>query len=176
VPSAAEPYVFSANSAYGDPKINGVKRVSYRGNTTLPAAARDFSSMMVVDTLIGNEDRFPGGNTFFRSVTTTHHEDGNTVNFDQARLYSLDNEAAFKGRGPASTFSAKDLKDRVFRFERQLIDKLRTLAADNAALLEIADNDSANAEFVRSGIGLVLEQVEHSGERCAADAEFFPRQ
>ena len=75
-PGQGDGFQFSARSAYGDPKLQGARRVAYRGDTSLLKASRDFSNIMAVDVLIGNQDRFPGGNAFFRSATTSFAQDG----------------------------------------------------------------------------------------------------
>lgn len=172
-PAADDDFWYHARSAYGHPKVPGARRVSYDGATSLLDAARDFSSMMVIDTLIGNEDRFPGGNTFFRSVTTSYTTEGDRVVFDEVRLFSLDNEAAFKGASPASTHSTKDLKDHVSRFDAELLAGIERLAADPAALQRITDGNAHLTGFVRGGIEIVLEHAEQAAARCGADRATF---
>ncbi len=172
-PTADDAFWYHARSAYGDPKLPGARRVIYDGATSLLEAARDFSSMMVVDTLIGNEDRFPGGNTFFRSVTTSYQTEGDRVVFDDVRLFSLDNEAAFKGRTPDATHSAKDLKAHVSRFDAHLLAGIERLAADPTRLERITDGNEHLTTFIRGGIEIVLEQAERAAARCGTDAATF---
>lgn len=172
-PQADESFTYYARSAYGNPKPAGAGRVRYMGNTTLRQAARDFSNMMVVDTLIGNEDRFPGGNLFFRSVSTSYTNSEDGIVFDDVRLYSLDNEAAFKGRSPGATHSARDLENFLWRFDAEMIAELRRLAEDSERLDRITDNDTRLADFIRAGIQIVLEQYAAAVASCgAAKAEF----
>lgn len=172
-PLADDVFNYSARSAFGNPKPAGAGRVRYSGQTTLPDAARDFSNMMVVDALIGNEDRFPGGNIFFRSVTTRFIEKDGRYRFDDVRLYSLDNEAAFKGRGPLSTHAAKDLQAFLWRFDANMIAKLRVLVDDTAKLNSITEGDEKLSAFIREGAKLVLGQHAAAESRCTSDmAEF----
>jgi hypothetical protein len=173
-PSAADEFRYYARSAYGDPGIPGTRRAPYVGTTSLLRAARDFSNMMVVDVLIGNEDRFPGGNLFFRSVTTAYSLADGTVTFDDARLFSLDNEAAFKARGPSSTHAARDLENHVSRFDQAMIEDLRALAADPARLAAISDGNEAVVAFIREGMGIVLERHAAAGRRCGEEMALFP--
>ena len=172
-PTADDGFEFSARSAYGNPKPSGAHRVPYRGETRLLQASRDFSNMMVIDTLIGNEDRFPGGNTFFRSVTTSFVEDGDDVVFENVRLFSLDNEAAFKTDSAASTHAARDLKKYVSRFDGEVIAKLRRLAGDDSALVQLTDGDERLARFIGEGIQIVLEAFAAAEARCGAGNATF---
>ncbi len=172
-PTADDPFVYFARSAYGHPKPDGAGRVRYSGTASLLDAARDFSNMMVIDVLIGNEDRFPGGNLFFRSVTTSYTEEDGQFRFADARVYSLDNEASFKGRGPSSTHAARDLKNHVWRFDADMLARLRRLAEDDRQLADITDNDASLIEFIRSGIGIVLEQHAAAVAQCGEDMARF---
>ncbi len=172
-PEENDAFEFYAKSAYGDPKIPGERRVEYRGDTRLLNAAKDFSNMMVIDTLIGNEDRFPGGNTFFRSVTTNADEFQGGFKFENVRIFSLDNEAAFKGRGPASTHSARDLTQQVSRFDDDMIAKLRRLAADADTLDRLTDGHEELAAFVREGVQVVFDHVATMQEKCGEEATAF---
>ena len=172
-PGDKESFEFYARSAYGDPKIPASRRVKYSGQSTLSAVSRDFSNMMVIDTLIGNEDRFPGGNMFFRSVTTSPAEADDAFVFENVRLFSLDNEAAFKGRSPASTHSARDLKQHVSRFDSDKIAKLQRLADDQATLDRMTDGHEELTAFIRDGIRLVLEHVSEAQEQCGREKASF---
>lgn len=172
-PKADDVFEFSARSAYGNPKPAGARRVPYRGDSSLMQASRDFSNMMVIDTLIGNEDRFPGGNTFFRSVTTSYVHDGDQVIFENVRLFSLDNEAAFKTDSAASTHAARDLKKHVSRFDGEMVAKLRRLAGDPAALEKLTDGDERLTDFIREGIQIVLEAYAEAEARCGKDMATF---
>lgn len=171
-PDAADSFVYEARSAYGNPGIRGMRRVPYSGITTLLQATRDFSNMMVIDTLIGNEDRFPGGNMFFRSVNHAYEQQDGKITYDNVRLYSLDNEAAFKGASPSGTHAAHDLQKHVSRFDAELLAALQRIAADDAELGEIADGDAGRMAFLRSGLQTVVAQYQRSHERCGDDAEF----
>ena len=129
--------------------------------------------MMVIDALIGNEDRFPGGNTFFRSVSTSYDEKDGAIVFDDVRLFSLDNEAAFKGRGPASTYAARDLERYLSRFDGRIMERLESLSKDSATLERIAGGDASRIAFMREGIEIVLERYAAATARCGDDAARF---
>lgn len=172
-PQPGDRFQFYARSAYGDPKIPGARRVRYLGDTSLLDAARDFSTMMAIDVLIGNEDRFPGGNAFFRSTSTSHVRDGDAIVFDDARLFSLDNEAAFKAASAASTHAARDLKNHVSRFDGDLMAKLQRLVADADALARITDGAQRLTAFIREGIQLVVDHHEEARAACGDVAASF---
>lgn len=172
-PGASDAFRYYARSAYGHPPIAGQQRVPYSGTTKLLDAARDFSNMMVIDTLIGNEDRFPGGNLFFRSVTTSYRVTAGTVVFDDVRLFSLDNEAAFKGSTPASTHAARDLNNHLSRFDGELIAALERLAEDPERLAAITDGDGVLNAFILAGIRHVLDRHAEARRRCGPDMAVF---
>ena len=172
-PRSTTRFQYYARSAYGDPAIPGTSRVPYQGTTDLLTATKDFSKMMVIDTLIGNEDRFPGGNTFFRSVTMEFVNNQGNIVFEKVRLFSLDNEAAFKGHSPASTHSARDLKKYVWRFDAAMISNLRRLAGDPQALGRITDRNEDLAGFIRQGIQIAIEQYSEAESKCGQEMATF---
>ncbi len=172
-PGQSDGFQFSARSAYGDPKLQGARRVAYRGDTSLLQASRDFSNMMAVDVLIGNEDRFPGGNAFFRSATTSFAQDGDAVVFEDVRLFSLDNEAAFKSQSPSSTHAARDLKKYVSRFDAEVLARLQRLAADDEALERISDGSERLKDFLLEGIQIVIDHAAESEAACGRDRARF---
>jgi hypothetical protein len=116
-------FSYEATSKYGSPKV-GSGATKYRGASTIGEAARDFSNMMVMDALIGNDDRFPGGNVHFRTRNETARIEGGEVVFEEARLFSLDNEAAFKRY--LGSVAHRDLK-RIKRFDTRMLDRLEEL-------------------------------------------------
>ena len=172
-PQNGDGFQFYARSAYGDPKLPGTRRVAYRGDTDLGQATRDFSNMMAVDVLIGNDDRFPGGNAFFRSVATSFVQDGDAVVFENVRLFSLDNEAAFKSDSAAATHAARDLQKYVTRFDADLIAKLRRLAADADALVRVTDGNERLTAFILEGIQIVFDRYEAAQAKCGDDGASF---
>lgn len=172
-PAGEDAFRYQALSAFGHPQMPGKRRVSYYGNARLHDAARDFSNMMVVDALLGNEDRFPGGNLFFRSVTNAYAIEGGSVAFDQARLFSLDNEAVFKGTSPDSTHAARDLRQYVTRFDAQMIDRLQELHDDETRLARVVDGSHDLVAFIRAGIDGVLAGYRSAVSRCGAEDAVF---
>ena len=97
---------------------------------------------------------------------------GNIV-FEKVRLFSLDNEAAFKGRSPASTHSAQDLKKYVWRFDAAMISNLRRLAGDPQALGRITDRNEDLAGFIRQGIQIAIEQYSEAESKCGQEMATF---
>ncbi len=78
-------------------KPDNCKSATYTGDIELAGLARDLSDMLVMDVLNANEDRFPGANVHFKSLTTTREVKTCEFDFGESRLYSLDNGATFKG-------------------------------------------------------------------------------
>lgn len=173
LPEPSDAFTYSARSAYGDPALPGKKQTTYRGTTSLNAAARDFSNMMVVDTLIGNEDRFPGGNLFFGSQSRTYQVTDGAVVFEAVRLFSLDNEAAFMGAKPGSTHAARDLGDHVSRFDTAMMERLKALAGDPPKLLSIASGDQRRARFMQQAAAVVISRFEEAQATCDPGAASF---
>ncbi|MFH1223288.1 MAG: hypothetical protein V1647_02970 [Pseudomonadota bacterium] len=83
------------------------------GTGYLDQMTRDMSSIMLLDAVIGNSDRFPGGNLHFKVTGKT------------ARLFSLDNGAVLK----PNDFIGFEMLDEfgVSRFVKKHVDKLRQL-------------------------------------------------
>ncbi len=172
-PQSSESFRFYAYSSYGNPAITDNERTRYVGVTNLAQAAQDFSNMMVVDTLIGNEDRFPGGNLFFRSESKAYETSDGAIIFDRARLFSLDNEAAFKSARAASTYAARDFVALVTRFDTDLIDRVRALSEDDEALAAITDGDEQLTDFIREGAAIVLKHHAEAVARCGQAMAHF---
>lgn len=84
-----------------------------QGNGYIDQMAKDMSTMMLIDAVMCNRDRFPGGNVHF------------IANNGTARLFSLDNGAVLK---PEDTTGLDTLKKSgVSRFLKKSIIKLREL-------------------------------------------------
>ena len=166
-----------------------------RGNSEFEAVLRDFSNMLVVDMLIGNEDRFPphhkqGGNVFFRSTTETSRDDAQNPgwkDFDSARFFSLDNDYAFVN---SQSPSHHDFFKYVKRFDRAFIKQLAELqkklqasvqknsvATDFKYLnFEITLKDGKKkmsaAAYVLDNINQVLKRVSELATECV-DEELY---
>ena len=123
-------FLYYSATKYGSPDNESIRSlndiVRYRGvEDSYKNAARDFSNMMVMDAVIGNDDRFPGGNLHFRGVDggySLNHK--RHVVFENVRLFSLDNESALRG---GSSVGMRDLQTFVTRFDKEFIDKLKLL-------------------------------------------------
>ncbi|MEI6079739.1 MAG: hypothetical protein WCQ53_03770 [bacterium] len=81
------------------------------GYTHIDDLAHDMSSIMLLDAVMGNNDRFPGGNVHFRIITGK-----------DARLFSLDNGAVLKPKDKTALNILKDLG--ITRFVKQYVDRL----------------------------------------------------
>jgi len=103
---------------------NSKNKVKFRGSNTLMRIAEDFSTIMLFDMILGNEDRFPGANLHFMDTDFNRETYGGTVNAGRIRLFSLDNGATLR-RG--NTHGKIDFKDYVSRFDRKVYDSLVTI-------------------------------------------------
>jgi hypothetical protein len=141
--------------------------------------------MMVIDALVGNDDRFPGGNLHIRSRYCTHEvgDDGTAVDFGDTRLFSLDNGATFRGSGPSHAMM--DLKRYVTRFDRDMVrrlEDLREILAGEGELpeeLNFLDFRTQRAgipakDFLLRNIDEVLDHVRRCAghKQCGAQAFF----
>jgi len=78
-------------------KPDRCKSATYNGRLNEWQMARDLSDIMVVDVLASNEDRFPGANIEFKSLSGVKETSDCVFDFGESRLFSLDNGATFKG-------------------------------------------------------------------------------
>lgn len=92
------------------------------GYVYIDELAKDLSSMILIDTLLSNRDRFPGGNVHFRAVTDDIKIKEKEKIFMIARLFSLDNGAMLK-----DVNNLKELKYNISRFNKSHIEKLKKL-------------------------------------------------
>jgi hypothetical protein len=92
------------------------------GYVYLDELAKDLSSIILLDAILSNRDRFPGGNVHFRSVTKDVKIKEKEKIFPIARLFSLDNGAMLK-----NVSNLKNLKYNVSRFNKNHIEKLKEL-------------------------------------------------
>ena len=99
----------------------------YVADTTYFDLARDVSSMIVIDALTGQHDRWPGANIHFRLFSGRRFRKVRHKRFvgGPARLFCLDNGATFQYPSRSIT----TLRTYVSRFDRRLIARLADLAA-----------------------------------------------
>jgi len=100
---------------------------TYKGIIDQDLLARDLSDLLVMDVLNANEDRFPGANVEFKSISGDVKEPKNCVfDFGRSRLFSLDNGGTFKGAAHRSWSDlTKNLK--LSRFNRRTYLRLKAL-------------------------------------------------
>jgi len=166
-------------------------RGTHRGRIRAHVLARDLSNYMLMDALMGQNDRFAGANLHFQSTTSQVTEAGVRNNdpiweMGDVRLLALDNGAALRGRVGAGI---RDLRGtivagtRVERFDRQVVERLRGLsrramgrycetspfedeAAAIWAYLGVADAEAASAQhFLVEVLDYIDELEERYGDR-----------
>lgn len=185
-------FEYYSQSRYGHPSSKdlgrgGGKLVTYRGHgNEYKQAASDFSNMMLIDAIMANNDRFPGGNIHFRPIDGLWTEEGSEIVFQQSRLFSLDNESAFRQR---INYAMIDFKKYVSRFDPTLItklkelkDKLESLETNNPLPQEFRYLEFRTKEtkepalpFILKNINTILELV-HSYEvnpDCGYSSTYF---
>lgn len=84
---------------------------------------KDFSSMLLVDAVLGNRDRFPGGNVHFTPVNIdkVRHK-GKKINFNESNLISIDNGAVLQNKNEALVLLKKI---RIKHFDKMILKKLK---------------------------------------------------
>lgn len=111
-------------------------RGTHRGTIPMWQLAEDLSNMMLMDALMGQNDRFAGANLHFRAVDGTETEagqrDGDPI-FDmgEVRLLALDNGAALRGRNGGGILDLQGRiasGTRVERFDPISVARARALA------------------------------------------------
>ena len=97
----------------------------YFGDGYIDEMAKDMSSIMLLDAVLGNSDRFPGGNVHFRSLKGNMRKVGNKFYFGRSRLFSLDNGAVLR---PKDSTALDDLEaTEVTRFQKPVVEALRKI-------------------------------------------------
>lgn len=132
---------FRANAAQPEHKditISQLTRLytpkgTYRGTVDLARLAEDYSNMMLMDALMGQNDRYAGANVHFRSLDGTKEEVGTASGlpvFDlgRVRLLALDNGASLHSRTGTALGDLQGTRvsaTRIERFSRTAITQLR---------------------------------------------------
>ena len=146
----------------------------YTGSTTFYELASDVSSMMLIDVVSTQNDRWPGANTHFRTHSG-HFTRVEKRRYDggPARLMALDNGAAFMG----STVSRVHLARHVTRFDPALVARLRELQewteADPAAVTTWLTVHARGMKAFREGLQWLLEYIETTARKCPSGAAWF---
>ncbi len=109
--------------------------------------AKDFSNMMLIDVLISNKDRFPGGNIAVRQVG------------DEWKLFSLDNGAG--GDASMGEWSYLDMARFLRRFDKGMLQRLRMLGQTIHSLPEFRHSAlQGRAASFAQGIEFVLNHAQ----------------
>lgn len=111
-------------------------RGTHRGTADLAQLAEDYSNMMLMDALMGQNDRYAGANVHFRSIDNTREEVGERLGlpiFDlgRVRLLALDNGASLHSRTGTALGDIQGQRvaaTRIERFSRTAIKQLRLFA------------------------------------------------
>lgn len=129
------------------------------GFAYLDELAKDMSSIVVLDSVMGNADRFPGGNLHFRALNDKNVEiKPEERDFNQIRLLSLDNGAVLKPNDKTGLNTLKGLK--ISKFVKEHIEKLKDLQKINDSELR-KDLGLSPEEFVvlQSNLKDTLEYI-----------------
>ena len=171
-------------------------RGTYTGELTMQQLASDLSSLMLMDALMAQNDRFPGANLHFISTAGEREEVGERRGYPifslgAVRLLALDNGAAMRsehGSGLADLSGATVRGTRVERFERTSVERLRALSRrwtgrgceslpfddEVAAIDAYFGLDAERGAIARSLVDRVLDYIDALEQRHG-DAVFFTR-
>ncbi|MEI6092376.1 MAG: hypothetical protein WCQ47_01685 [bacterium] len=122
--------------------------------------AKDFSSMLLIDAVMGNNDRFPGGNVHFKAVPGSEViQKPGKLFFKSARLFSLDNGAVLK---PADKTALNILKEfKVSRFVKTYVEKLYEIdKMDNATLRKELSLSPEEFEIFKQNLKDLLQYID----------------
>lgn len=135
---------------------------THRGEIAIDQLAEDFSNIMVLDALMGQNDRFAGANLHMQSVGSAREQEGERRglpiwNLGEVRLLALDNGASMRSRsgsGIADLQGNVDPATRVERFERETVEKLRWIARRviGYGCDAPASDDEVSAAFAALGV------------------------
>lgn len=109
---------------------------TYEGVANLRELTIDYSNMMLMDALMGQNDRFAGANVHIQSVAGERKENGkrggkNVYDLGRVRLLSLDNGASLHSKNGAGLLDLQGKRfkaTRMERFSRASVDQLRRLS------------------------------------------------
>ena len=108
-------------------KPDDCKEATYYGRLRESQLAKDLANLLLMDMLNANEDRFPGANIEFKSLGSVREASKCVFDFGDARLFSLDNGATFKGSySNAMVDFTKRLP--VTRFSKRIYTRLKAIA------------------------------------------------
>jgi hypothetical protein len=142
---------------------------TYVMNSTMRNFARDFGNMMLIDAVLGNDDRFPGGNIHLRATEGTVEFDARsrTVELNGGRLFSLDNEASMKRFGGGNAMG--DLTRSLRAYDARLLNALQDDRVIEAAFQGLRTKDGRDAvAMAKSNIAKIVEHFS-SVRSCRLD-------
>ena len=135
--------------------------------------AADLADIMLLDALMGQDDRFAGGNLhFWRDGGERRREGGRSVmplwDLGEVRLLALDNGAALR---PGANTGLRELRGeihpgvRVDRYDRGVVARLRelrrqTAVADSARVWEILGLAGKRADLAARRLAEVLDHLD----------------
>ena len=125
---------------------------------------KNFSTMLLIDAILGNRDRFPGGNVHFAPLRLNLvKEDGNKINFNEASLISIDNGAVLQEKNEALVL-LKKLK--IKRFSKHVVKKLTYFfKQDSTKIQKILQLNKKETSLVISNAKKVLRYIETLNKR-----------
>ena len=108
---------------------------THRGRLSMADLAEDLSNLMVMDALMGQNDRFAGANLHFQAVSGEREQIGERRGMPEwdlgaVRLLALDNGAALRARhgtGMSDLVGGVMAGTRIERFEPETVERLRAL-------------------------------------------------
>jgi len=129
------------------------------GNTFLNQLAKDMSTILVIDSIFNNRDRFPGGNLHFYSIDDKITvKDEKTRTYLNARLFSLDNGAVLKDTKYSNTKILEDLN--ISKFVQAHINALLKLR-NNKDLQNILQLDNQHFEILINNYDNTLKYIKN---------------
>jgi hypothetical protein len=96
------------------------------GYAYLDELSKDMSSIVLLDSIMGNKDRFPGGNLHIQAKNNDAVKiKPKERDFKELRLLSLDNGAVLQAKDKTGLKTLKDLK--ISKFVKSYVDKLKDI-------------------------------------------------
>ncbi len=126
--------------------------------------AKDISSIVLLDAVIGNSDRFSGGNLHFTSIDGDIETKKGLRIFKKARLFSLDNGAVLRPNDRTGLNTLKELK--VTRFIKEHVQELQKIKEmDDTTLRKELGLGPEEFMIFRKNLVLVLSYIEELQEK-----------
>lgn len=131
------------------------------GYTYLDDLSKDFSSMLLIDAVMGNNDRFPGGNVHFRAVSDEVIQRPGKLILKKAQLFSLDNGAVLKPTDKTALNILKEFK--ISRFVKAHVEKLYEINnMDNSILRKELSLSPEEFEIFKQNLKDLIQYLEET--------------